>query len=24
VRLDRSLTLTDVMVEGEAIDFKNA
>mgnify|MGYP001030967470 FL=1 len=24
VRLDRSLTLTDVMVEGEAIDFQNA
>ena len=24
VRLDRSLTLTDVMVEGETIDFKNA
>lgn len=24
VRLDRSLNLTDVMVEGEAIDFKNA
>ncbi|MCZ2996133.1 hypothetical protein NYY81_19065, partial [Acinetobacter baumannii] len=24
VRLDRSLHLTDVMVEGETIDFKNA
>ena len=24
VRLDRALTLTDVMVEGETIDFKNA
>jgi hypothetical protein len=24
VRLDRSLQLTDVMVEGETIDFKNA
>ena len=24
VRLDRSLTLTDVMVEGDTIDFKNA
>jgi len=24
VRLDRSLTLTAVMVEGEDIDFKNA